>query len=134
MRDDKQNEPSATRSAALYVRLAVASVDAVSSTLFVAVYSLLCESVVPARVHFTDWPHLMMWFPRPTYFVIQYSWYAFSVPACLLVLGIFALRRWKGGALFELAVGCQWLFALLWALFCLLVWILPEVPVTGGLH
>jgi hypothetical protein len=107
----------------LYIRLLVATVASTVSVAFVAIYSRLSVFVVIARHHwhFDD-------FPRYTQWLTNFRWYALFIPACLLVAGLFVLTRWKSKAAFELVVGCQWLFALVWLLCGLFGWLLPELP------
>jgi|ERR1017187_2987569 hypothetical protein len=119
----------------LYTRLVVATAAAAASALFVALYSLLSLIVLPGRVHVYLKPDdLMRWLPACTRFMVHYCWYAFSAPALLFAFGAFALHRWKNRAAFELALGCQWLFAIVWFALCLLAWLLPEVPSIGRTH
>ena len=119
----------------LYIRLVVATIAAAASVLFVALYSLLSLILVPGRVHVYLKPDdLIHWLPRCTQFMVHYCWYAFSAPALLFAFGAFALHRWKNRAAFELAVGCQWLFAIVWFALCLLAWLLPEIPSIGRTH
>ena len=66
--------------------------------------------------------------PKLTQWLATFCWYGLFIPACLLAAGVFVLIRHKKEAAFELAVGCQWLFALTWLVFGLLVWLLPQVP------
>ncbi|MGD1083348.1 MAG: hypothetical protein ABSA47_01200 [Verrucomicrobiota bacterium] len=107
----------------LYIRLLIATAAATVSAVFVAIYSGLSVPVVLASVHM----HFDV-FPLFTQWLANYCWYALLVPACLLAAGIFVLTRWRNKAAFELVVGFQWLFALVWPLCCFLVWLLPQVP------
>ena len=106
-----------------YIRLFIATAAAVTSVVFVALYSFLVTPIVQVRVHLR-----LGAFPLFAQWLYHYGWYALVVPLSFLILGISVLRRKKAGAVFEAAVGCQWLFALLWLAFCLLVWLLPEIP------
>lgn len=112
----------------LLIRLAVATTVSVASALFVEAYCLVKMSVVRAGAHgYLPPDRLLEWLPGYTRFVVHCRWYALFVPAFFFGLGMVALHRWKIPAAFELAIGCQWLFAVLWAGLCLLVWMLPEI-------
>lgn len=114
---------------ALYIRLVVATTASAASVLFVAFYCLLSLCVVPKRIHVKP-DDLMEWLPGFTQYVVACRWYACFVPAFFCAFGVFALNRWKNRAAFEVAVGCQWLFAIIWTGLCLLAWMLPEIPHT----
>jgi len=118
-----------------YLRLAVATLAAAMAVLFVAGYCGLALIVVPARVHLHLKPDdLMRWLPGCTHYVVHYRWYASFVPVFFCSFGLFALRRWGNKAAFEVAVGCQWLFVVLWPALCLLAWMLPEIPFVDVIH
>ncbi len=104
-----------------YVRLFIATVAAVFSVAFVALYSSLMPGIIRGRHNIR-----IEQLPLLTECLFEKSWYALTVPVCLLVCGAVILRRNKARAGFEIVVGCQWLFALLWVLFCFLAWILPQ--------
>ncbi|MCX6924763.1 MAG: hypothetical protein NT154_16345 [Verrucomicrobia bacterium] len=106
-----------------YVRLLVASAASTASVIFVAIYSVLSVPIGIARDHVS-----LEHFPYYTHCLADYCWYALLVPVCLLAAGLLVLARWKNKAVFELTVGCQWLFALVWPLCGLLIWLLPQVP------
>jgi hypothetical protein len=112
-----------------YVRLFIATAGAVSSVVFVALYSMLMPPIVWARVHFR-----LEQLPKLTQCLFHYSWYALIVPLSLLIIGICFLRMKKVGVVLETVVGGQWLFAFLWLTFCLLAWLLPEVPYGEPIH
>src|SRR4051812_40735455 len=107
--------------AVLYIRLVVATTASAASALFVAIYCVFSLCLVPSRVHVNMLPML-------TQYVVACRWYALFVPASLCAFGVFALQRWKNRAAFEIAVGCQWLFVVIWSALCLLAWMLPEIP------
>jgi hypothetical protein len=109
--------------AVLYVRLLVATAGAVASAVFVGIYSRLSVPVVIARDHLR-----LEQFPQFTQWLAQFCWYALLIPTCFLASGVLVLNTWKNKAAFELVVGCQWLFALLWFAAGLLVWLLPQIP------
>jgi hypothetical protein len=108
----------------LFIRLFVATFAATVSAAFVAIYSKLSVFVVIARdhLHFHSFPPCTQW-------IANFCWYALLIPVCLLAAGFFVLTRWKSKAAFEMVVGCQWLFALVWLLCGLLAWLLPQVPI-----
>ena len=112
-----------------YVRLLIAVAGAASSVAFVAAYSSLMAPIVRARVHYVV-QHL----PLLTYAVQHYAWFVIVVPLSLVIAGIMLLHRKKMGALFEVVVGGLWLFSLLWIMLCLLVWLLPELPMGGPIR
>jgi hypothetical protein len=74
------------------------------------------------HLHFYQFPALTQW-------LANLWWFALLIPGCLLMAGVFAVTRWRSKAAFELAVGCQWLFALAWLMWGLFVWLLPQVPI-----
>lgn len=106
-----------------YIRLFVATAGAVGSVVFVAVYSRLYTSVVVVREHLQPDQ-----FPAFTQWLVQFRWLALLAPVCILGAGIFALKRSSKAVALEVAVGCQWLFAFLWLLWCFFVWLLPQLP------
>ncbi len=106
-----------------YIRLFVATAAATVSVVFVAVYSGLSVPIVRARDHIR-----FEMFPQYAQWLAQFCWCALLVPACFFAAGLLVLARWKNKTAFELAVGCQWLFALAWLALSLLVWLLPQVP------
>jgi hypothetical protein len=59
---------------------------------------------------------------------VDAQWYFLFLPFCLLLLGLFLLRRSQRGAWFELVIGCLWLFAFFWFALAVFVWSIPEVP------
>src|ERR1039457_6381660 len=105
-----------------YIRLFIATATALVSVVFAALYSFLMTPIIRDRVH-----HVVQQPPFSTYCFEHYAWYALVVPLSCLMVGITLLHRKKTGIAFELAVGFQWLFALLWLACCLLVWLLPEL-------
>ncbi len=104
-----------------YIRLFIATAAAVFSVAFVAAYSSLMPGIIRGTLHVK-----IQQFPLLTECLSEKSWYALMVPLCLLMYGVILLRRQRSQAGFEIVVGCQWLFALLWVLFCFLAWILPQ--------
>jgi hypothetical protein len=74
-------------------------------------------------------------FPKATLWVAALGWKPLLIPVVLLALGLLILHRRKNMAAFEMVVGAQWLFALLWLAHCLLVCLFPEIatmsPVVG---
>jgi hypothetical protein len=118
---------------ALYIRLVVATTASAASALFVAIYCFLSLWTVPSRFH-VKLDDLMRWLPRLTQYVVACRWYAFFVPAFLCAFGVFALHRWKNRAAFEVAVGCQWLFVVIWSALCVLAWMLLDMPQSGTTH
>ncbi len=109
-----------------YIRLFIATAAAVISVAFGVAYSALMTPIIRYRVHYVD-----QQLPLLTYSVQHYPWIAIAVPLSLLGAGIVILRGEKTRVKFEFVVGGQWLFALLWIAFCLLVWLLPEMPMGG---
>jgi hypothetical protein len=105
-----------------YMPLFIATAAAVVSVVFAAFYSFLMTPIIRDRVH-----HVDQSLPLSTYCFQHYASYALVVPLSCLMVGITLLNRKKTGVAFEMAVGCQWLFALLWLACCLLVWLLPEL-------
>jgi hypothetical protein len=99
-----------------HIRLLVASAASMVSAVFVATYSALSVPIAIARDHmsFDRFPYYTQW-------LANFCWYALLIPACLLAAGVFILMRWKNKAAFEVAVGFQWLFALIWLACGLLV-------------
>lgn len=111
------------------IRLVFATVGATASVAFVALYSQVALAVVPSRIEdFHAWNDLIRWLPTYTQWVVHCGFYAVLLPAVLLLVGILALLKWKSEAVLEIAIGCQWLFAFIWATICLFVWMLPEIP------
>ena len=104
-----------------YIRLLIATVAAVGSTIFDLIYTRFSMSAEVMRLHLRR-----VDFPAVTTFVGYQGWYALAIPAGLLCLGVLAIHRWKSKTAFELAVGCLWLFALFWLGCGLLVCLLPE--------
>ncbi len=113
---------------ALYIRLFIATVAAVGSSIFVAVYTPITMDAVRMRLAMP-----LESFPKATLSLANCGWYSLFVPACLLVLGMFVMHRWKSKAAFEFVVGCQWLFAFLWLTYCLFACLLPEILTSGPL-
>ena len=107
---------------ALYIRLFVATTAAIASSVFVWVYTLTSMGIVRARLG-----KEFRGFPGATQAVADLSWYPVIIPVVLFASGILVIHRWKNKAAFELIVGCQWLFAFLWLIYCLLVCLLPEI-------
>jgi len=68
-------------------------------------------------------------FPQATRWVADLGWKPLAVPIVFLAAGLFGLFRRKDTAV-ELVVGLEWLFALLWIAWCLLVCLLPEIPTS----
>jgi hypothetical protein len=105
-----------------YIRLFIATAAAVTSVVFSAFYSSLMTPIIRDRNHYVT-----QQLPLATYFFQHYAWYALVVPLSFLILGFSVLQRKKTGAVFEAAVGSQWLFAFVWLACCLLVWLFPEL-------
>jgi hypothetical protein len=114
---------------AYYIRLFVATLAAIGSSLFVWVYTPTSMGIVRARLG-----KEFIVFPGATQALADWSWYPVLIPIILLISGILVIHRWKSTAAFELVVGCLWLFAFLWLVYCLLVCILPEIPMIIKLH
>src|ERR1044071_1145207 len=112
-----------------YIRLFCATAGAVSSVAFAAAYSALMAPIIRERVHY-----VVQSLPLFTYSFQHYAWYALVVPLSFLIAGIKLLQRSKTGVAFEMVVGCQWLFALIWLACCLLVWLLPQAPYSDILR
>jgi len=112
-----------------YVCLFIATAGAVSSVVFAVAYSFLMTPIIRERVHYVDQQP-----PLLTYSLQHYAWYALVFPLGLLMAGIRLLRRKKTGGAFEMVVGGQWLFSVLWVMFCLLVWLLPQLPMGGPIR
>ena len=106
-----------------YIRLSVATAASLVSVFFAASYSYVMVCIL-RKFHRDD-----DWLPGCTKFLLQYGWAALFVPISLLALGILVQRRSGNRALFELIVGCQWLFTVFWFAYAILAWKLPEVPV-----
>jgi hypothetical protein len=104
-----------------YIRLLIATVAAVGSTIFDLIYTRFSMRAEVMRLHLRR-----MDFPAVTTFVAYQGWYALVIPAGLLCLGVLAIHVWKSKATFELAAGGLWLFALFWLGCGLLVCLLPE--------
>ncbi len=107
------------KSPAEHVRLACATAAATGSILFVTVYSF------EKRVGLEGRPlaNLTVW-------LVASEWFVLFVPFCLLILGLFLLRRSQRGAWFELVVGCLWLFAFFWFALAVFAWTLPEILIV----
>jgi ABC-type uncharacterized transport system YnjBCD permease subunit len=114
---------------ALYIRLFFATVAAIASAVFVWVYTPTSMGIVRARLG-----KEFRGFPSATQAVADLRWHPVLLPVILLVFGIFVIHRWKSSAVFELVVGSLWLFAFLWLAYCLLLCILPEIPMITPLH
>ena len=112
-----------------YIRLFFATAGALSSVVFVAGYSFLMAPIIRVRIH-----HRFEAFPMVTEYFLHYSWYALVIPLIVLILGVGVLRAKKVGVMFEILVGCQWLFTFLWPALCLFAWLLPEVPYSDTIH
>jgi hypothetical protein len=112
-----------------YIRLFVATLAAIVSSLFVWVYTPTSMGIVRVRLG-----KEFRGFPGATQALADWSWYPVLIPIVLLISGIFVMHRWKSAAAFELVVGCLWLFAFLWLVYCLFVCMLPEIPMVSPLH
>ena len=108
---------------ALYVRLLLATVAAIASSLFVAAYTSISMDVVRVRLGLRSFET----FPQVTQFLARCGLYSLIVPVCFVVLGVCVIHRWKNKAAFEFAVGGQWLFAFLWLLYGLFACLAPEI-------
>jgi hypothetical protein len=109
---------------ALYIRLIIATIAAVGSAVFVAFYAPLSMTIVRSRMP----DSLGKPFPDGTQALANCGWYPLLIPILLLASGISVIHLWKNKAAFDLVIGCQWLFALLWLEYCLLMCLLPEIP------
>src|SRR5450432_1988749 len=96
--------------AALYIRLIVATIAAVVSSVFVWVYTADSIGVIRARLVGKEF------FAGGMQTLADWSWHPVLIPIALLVFGILIIHRWKNKAAFELVIGCLWLFAFLWLL------------------
>jgi hypothetical protein len=114
---------------ALYIRLIFATIAAIMSAVFVWVYTPTSMSIVRVRLG-----KEFRGFPGATQAVADLRWYPALIPVVLFVFGIFVIHRWKSSAAFELVVGSLWLFTFLWLAYCLLLCILPEIPMITPLH
>jgi hypothetical protein len=114
---------------ALYIRLFVATVAAIGSSVFVWVYTPTSMGIVRLRLG-----HEFKSFPWATQALADWNWHPVFIPIVLLVSGILVIHRWKNKAAFELVVGCLWLFAFLWFIYCILVCLLPEIAMITPLH
>jgi hypothetical protein len=110
-----------------FIRLAAAVAAGVLAAGFAHLYSLLeanwLEYGMKAKPTFL---------PVPTLLFDRYAAVAYLLPLAVLVLGLVAARREKGGDLFlEVVVLAAWLLSALLVLACLLAWRLPYyIPVA----
>jgi ABC-type Fe3+ transport system permease subunit len=109
----------------LYVRLIIGALAATGSAAFVALYTPTAMEAARGRL---DYMVQIDRFPKLTLWVAGLTWKPLLIPAVLLALGLLILYRRKSMVAFELVVGAQWLFALLWLAYCLFVCLLPEIP------
>jgi len=112
-----------------YIRLFVATLAAIGSSIFVWVYTPTSMGIVRVRLG-----KEFRGFPGATQALADLAWHPLIIPVIFLASGIFVIHGWKNKAAFELVVGCQWLFAILWVLYCLLVCLLPEISEVSPLH
>lgn len=104
------------------VRLVIATIGALASACLIALYSGIHVRAIQYRKQMApeDLPEFTAWFVRQ-------QWHVLFFPLCVLALGLLTLRVSKKPATFELAVGIQWLFALLWFACGLLASEFPEI-------
>ena len=112
-----------------YIRLLVATLAAIGSSIFVWVYTPTSMSIVRVRLG-----KEFKGFPGATEMLANCGWHPLLIPVVFLLFGIFVIHGWRNKAVLELVVGCLWLYAFLWVLICLLLCLLPEIPMIESLH
>jgi len=107
-----------------YIRLLVATFAAIGSSIFVWDYTPMSMAIVRMRLgkDFKGFPGAAE------------IWHPLLIPVVFLLFGIFVIHGWRNKTVFELVVGCLWLYAFLWVLICLLLCLLPEIPMIESLH